>query len=86
MVVVVALVGAVVVVAVGNVVVVATVVVVDGVVAYSTIASTVAFGGTRGVTPAGSKAIVTRRSFTNLMVAGSVVRVAFFWPNEFQYA
>ena len=44
--------------------VMAIVVVVVGVVVASTIWSVVAADGARGVTPAGSKAIVTRSSFT----------------------
>ena len=55
----------------------AVVVVVEDVVEASTIASTVAVAGGFGVTPVGSKAIVTRRFFVNLIEAGSVVSVGF---------
>jgi len=55
----------------------AVVVVVVGVVAASTISSTVFGAGGFGVTPVGSKAIVTRRFFVNLIEAGSVVSVGF---------
>jgi hypothetical protein len=68
------------------VVVGAVVVVVELVVACRTIWSVVVAVGALGVTPAGSKAIVRRRSFTNLTFAGFVVRVGFFWSKEVQYA
>jgi hypothetical protein len=68
---------------VGAVVVVATVVVVD-VMAAANMASTVVVVGAEGVTPVGSKAIVTRRSLTNLTLAGFVVIVGFFWANVVQ--
>src|SRR5665213_3441855 len=54
------------------------VVVVVGVIAEANIASTVVADGGVGVTPVGSKAIVTRRSLTNLIVAGLVVSVGVF--------
>ena len=41
---------------------------------------TLACNGGLGVTPAGSKAMVMRMSGANLMVAGFVVTVGFFWP------
>jgi hypothetical protein len=78
---VVVVVGAVVVV-VGNVVVV----VVVGVTVLYTISSTVVLLGGFGTTPAGSKANVTRSSLENLIFAGFVVIVGFFWSKDVQYA
>jgi hypothetical protein len=81
---VVVVVGVVVVVESGAVVVVVAVgvvVVVVGVVASSTINSSLFADGAVGVTPVGSKANVTRRSFVNLILAGFVVNVGFSWPN-----
>jgi hypothetical protein len=80
-------VGAVVVVVVGP----ATVVVVTGanvvvvtVVPDFTMASTVAALGAVGVTPVGSKAIVTRMYSLNLIAVDSVVMVGFVWEIDDQ--
>jgi hypothetical protein len=61
------------------VVVVATVVVVVAVVPSLTISSTVAVLGALGVTPVGSKAMVTRMYSLNLIAAGFVVILGFVW-------
>ena len=49
-----------------------------------TIASTVAVLGELGVTPVGSKAIVTRMYSLNLIEVESVVMVGFFWEIDDQ--
>jgi hypothetical protein len=60
------------------------VVVVELVVACSVISSIVVADGKLGVTPEGSKAIVSSRFLTNLIFAGLVVSVGVFWSNEVQ--
>ena len=54
------------------------------VVPAATIASTVALDGGWGVTPLGSKAMVMRRYWLNLIVAGLVVIFGLVWPNDVQ--
>ena len=74
-----------VVVAVPTVVVVTAVVVVVALLAWSdTMVFTVVVLGGSGVTPLGTKAIVTRISCANLMDEGLVVTVGFVWLKDVQ--
>ena len=47
-------------------------------------ALTVVVLGATGVTPLGTKAIVTRMSWANLIEDGLVVNVGFFWLKDVQ--